>query len=422
MAIPTLKYTTDYGFNLQVADRINRLITEGSGGSGGSPTVQTLADAVELVELGGISVGDTVVVLDTLSTYQLKDGVSSRPSEIEGYILHVSSSFQYLENVFFEREVFPWERSGTGVQLALQVSRATGRNLVLSHGEYLLSSKLILQSNDKLIIKPSATLTATSGLTGSTMIEVGTNSIIADDVLIGGGGRINAAGLANRAIDVVHSRFSDVEDLSIDGAVISLIRVGGSGANGATYEFNITNVRGMNEQEENHPNSIGIYYNNATDCYLTNCVPVGYRKGIEVSSGSFSIEMSKVHPWGRVVHGAMIRGFSILGTASFDQCNADTPFDVIGLGGDLYGYFISGNVTGSNCRVFSNNSIGDDVDMDGRTIPYFFDGNNEAYISIGKVHGGSPTRRFKSFDGGDLVNNGVVTKITGSSVNYVTAP
>jgi hypothetical protein len=317
--------------------------------------------------------------------------------------------------------VSPVSRSGDGVSSALAAARTAGKALVLSHGVYEISSTITLLSNDKIIIKPTAVLRAATGFSGS-MIEVGTNSVSASYVDISGGGTIDANGQANRGIDLIYSTFSEIYNLRIDGAIISPIRVGGSGATGASYEVNINHVHSMNMQVQNNTSSIGVYYQNATDCYLGNCVIVGYRKGIEVGSNSYSIELNKVHVWGRTVHGAMIRGFSLFGTTIMTQCNADTPFDVIGLGGDLYGFYISGNTMSSLLRVFSNNDIGSDVQVDGRIVPYYFTGNSESYITMSKVHGGSAARRFKSFDGGNTTDNFIINKITGPSANYVTAP
>lgn len=109
MTIKKLEYNTDYGFNLAVRDTVNKLVDSVSGGS---PTVQTLSDAVELAELEGISVGDTVTTNEYHSgtglggnKYQLVDGQGSRPSEDGGSVVHVGSGDLYLKGLFILNHV-----------------------------------------------------------------------------------------------------------------------------------------------------------------------------------------------------------------------------------------------------------------------------------------------------------------------------
>ena len=318
--------------------------------------------------------------------------------------------------------VYPVSRSGDGVSTALAAARAAGKALVLSHGVYEISSTITLLSNDKIIIKPTAVLRAVAGFSGNAMITIGdtADTEFTENVLIDGGGLIDGDGLVSRGIFVASGRFSKIRNLQINGITGKPLYIGNNSSVQTCYEVDIFNVNMLHKDAQNSSTSIGLLFENTTDCYASEMVIIGYRKGVEVTSTAASIEISKIHPWAREVHGAMERCFNILGSATASQCNADSPFNLITGVGDLYGWYISGNLMGDMLRVFMN--LTTNHESDDRLWPFYFNGNTESVISTAKVHGGSATYRFKGFAGGDTVNNVIANKITGPSANYVIAP
>lgn len=317
--------------------------------------------------------------------------------------------------------VTPRSGSDVDIRAALADSRTLGKVLLFSRGNYSVNSKLSIITNDKIEIAATATVSASSSIGNDPIFEIGTTTTYADYFRISGGGRIDGAGNANRCIDIIKARFSKINDLDIDGAKISAIRLGSSNADASSYEVDMSNIHIMHEQSQNISSSIGIYYENCNDSYASKVVIVGYRRGFEFSSSSYSNELSQTHVWGRVVHGALQRCYSIFGTVTLSQCNADTPFDVIGIGGDLYGFRMGSDSQGSLLRCFSNNNIGSDAQIDGRVIPFQFTGSSTNFNNV-RVHGGSASRRFKVFSAGNTSTNSIVQQNSGSDDNYVTPP
>ena len=400
-------------------------------------TVNTHAEAVALAA-SSLVAGELIQTVEYTSgtgrgarIMQLFDAGSSgaRPADFAGLISHVTggSGGLYLKTCYIEEEVIPWELSS--VNLALLVARALGQTLKLTHGDYQLSSKLLLQSNDKLFIAPSASLTATAALTNSTMIEVGTLSSYADYFEISGGGRINAAGLAYRAIDVLKGRFSKISDLDVDGATINGIRLGNVSADDASYEIHLNKINMMHEQVVNGSSSVGVLHAKCNDSFVDRVVVVGYRRSFEVGSASYSVKMSNVHGWGRAVHGILERSFSIFGKAKITGATADTPFDFTGGTGDLYGFYLSSDAQCSDLTIYLNNSLKPDASteseadamMDGRITPIRFGGSNNKVVNV-RVHGGEAARRYKQYKEDSGSNNEILLENKGDSSIYVTAP
>ena len=394
-------------------------------------TVATHAAALALAT--SMEVGELVQTVEySASTgigsriMQLVDAGSSgsRPAEVSGYIDHIAggSGGLYLKTCYMSEQVNPWERGTTGAALALAVARALGQTLRLTHGDYTINVPLVLQSNDKLIINDRARLLAVAGFSGNTMIAIGdtADTEFTENVLIDGGGVIDGDGLVSRGVFVASGRFSKIRNLQINGITGKPLYIGNNSSVKTCYEVDIFNVNMLHKDAQNSSTSIGLLFENTTDCYASEMVIIGYRKGVEVTSTSASIEISKIHPWAREVHGAMDRAFNILGSVTAAQCNADSPFNLVSGVGDLYGWYVSGNLMGSSLRVFMN--LTTNHESDDRLWPFYFNGNTESVISTAKVHGGSDVFRFKGFAGGDTVNNVIANKITGPTNKYVIAP
>lgn len=302
---------------------------------------------------------------------------------------------------------------------AIEFQRESGRKIGLIQGSYQIDSTLVLdQPGDSLYIARGATLEASDNFSGQSMVEVGNyvdTSI--EHVDIYGGGAINARHIAARGISYLSARFSELQLSRIDGTTRRAVSMGANAAAGVTYEVNVTGLNSMHEQVQNHASSVCVYYEKATDCYLRGFVGVGYRKGVEVSANSYSVELSQCHVWGRSAHGAMTHGFSVFGDATINQCNADTPYDLINGAGDLYGFYLSGNTTG-NGRTFMNTTL----PSNGRVIGFAFTSDNKSRISVGRVHGGSTSNKFKAFATGETADTKVVEKVYADANSFVTAP
>lgn len=354
--------------------------------------------------------------------FLLVDAGSSgaRPAALDGEIVHVGAAGLYLRRIHKEAFVDPRITASASVAVALSVARAVGRALTLTQGDYALTSTLVLdQEGDTLTIHPKARLVAASGFSGQSMVELGNySSVPVQFIRVDGGGTLACAGNCARGITAVSACFSRIENVHIHGATRRMISVGSNSAVGTSYRVDIKNVLGIAQATTNHASSIAIYYEKATDCYLEDFTAVGYRVGLEIASNAYSIDLFKVHVWGRTEHGAMVAGFRIFGSASLAQCHADTPFDNIGVGGDLFGFYISGAVNAPSLKVFMN----DDLPSDDRVYPFWFDGDTDSVITLARVEGGSASNRFKAFAGGDTTNNTIEQKMIGNAAAYVVAP
>lgn len=301
-------------------------------------------------------------------------------------------------------------KSGTAVLWAMDEAMARGMPLTLTDGDYTLPQTMVLTSGANLEIRGKARLMpAAVAFAGADLIQIGTTAQIASEVSIRGQGGIECSRLVNRAINVVWGNFGEIALRNILGAAINGIKIGDAAAAGSSYEMNTHGVRIFNTDLQNDPASVGIYYDRATDCFLSRATVVGYRKGVRTDSDCYSIDMDKVHPWGRPAHGAMTHAFEILGGSStLEACYADTPYDLIGVGGDLYGFYFDGfgNML-TNSRVFMNTTYpGTDISTDNRVVCCQL--NRELYMAISNFYaagGTAGTKRFKSLLGGLLTTS-----------------
>lgn len=337
-------------------------------------------------------------VADASTVSFVQSGATSVPRSVE------SKNRDYLSPDDFGG------KTDSAIRNALAESLVRGMPLVLTSGIYTLSSTLVLPTNTSLIIMGTATLSPiASGFAGTDLIQIGTTSTIASNVSISGEGTIDCKGLVQRAVSVIWGNFGEISVRNILGASVNAIKIGDAGAGGSSYEMNSNGLHIFNKDVVNDAASIGVFYDRATDCFLSETTIVGYRKGVRVDSDGYSIDMNMVHPWGRPAHGAMTHAFDIQGgSCTLRACYADTPYDLIGIGGDLYGFLFYGfgNML-TDSRVFMNTSYpGTDISTDGRLVCVQMD--REVYMQVTNFYAGGgneTTRRFKQLFGGSLTTS-----------------
>jgi hypothetical protein len=386
-------------------------------------------DIVALAELGLYAVGDKINTVERESgtgiganTYVLKDAGSAgaRPDE-GGPITHIGDDGLYLKALSLNGI---YVEQFTTFEEARSFANASKKTLFVD-SQYEVSTTIQLYTNDKLCIKAGAQIGPATSFSGGILINIGaTTGAHVEKVRIFGEGRLFGDNRVNRGIEFVKCRFSSVKDIDLDQFVLSNIRLGRDTADAASYEINIHGINCLNKEVVNNASSAGVIYENATDCYFTDSVIIGYRTGVSVLSGCGSINMSRIHVWGRSSHGAMRIGFLLNGGSRLSQCDSDTPYDNLPTPlGELSGYSISANVTLMQCRCFiSNGATKTDAEIDNKIVALNLLSNANVQTMQFECTGGTATRRFKSRTGGTLTNLNELQPINGPTDNFVTAP
>jgi hypothetical protein len=282
---------------------------------------------------------------------------------------------------------------------------AKGCALVLPQGVYTIGQRLDLPAGTSLIIRPGARLKAKASFSDQSVIRLGDpTAAIASDIVVEGGGIVDADNRCNIAIDVAHANFSSVRNLKVIGGNTRGVRVGDPSALAKSYEIDTSGLRIWQNQIANAVGSIGMLHEYATDCQNSNLRAIGYRTGFRTEIASGAIDYVQAHAWVRPVHGPMIRAFDLQAAGSLlAQCYADTPTNFGDASvTDLSCFFLHG--LGNHliaCRAFMNNAHPDGDQSTNNLVSIVkTDQEVNAIVSGMRVGGSTTSKRWKSqFEG-----------------------
>jgi hypothetical protein len=198
----------------------------------------------------------------------------------------------------------------------------------LSDGAHLYA----LDTMDAMIYVPS-----TGGF------GTGTEGSVRPTYLHVSGGMLWCNDLAVSGVWVGMSAYVEVHDIMVDSPNLYHVRLGDRSAVASAYDlrvYNITGDRLVNDMAEQHPGSIGIFGDYATDSRISNCIIMGAETGFK--SLNPHVSFLNCHAWPHATQ-SMLDGFVLSGSGnSAIQCFADTP--------SRYGF----HVTKERCQVIGN--------------------------------------------------------------------
>lgn len=280
----------------------------------------------------------------------------------------------------------------------------TKQRVVLGAGEYVTSEPFLIVTGLGLHIGTGASLKASPTFTGSALVRVGTTITIADSWEVSGKGLIDCDKRCDFGIEVVYGRFARIDHVEVAGAQVSPIVIGSTEATAKSYEVNVFGTTVSYPDEANTEDGIGVWHRDASDCYCSQVISRGYRKGFRTESVSGNITFVQCHPWIRPEHGVMTHGFDIYGSnnAYFD-CYSDTPTNY----GDptitdCYGFYNAGfSNRFYGCAVLLNTAtFGGALATDGVVTCFYGGANLKGEIFGLRGVGSSVTKRFKALTQG----------------------
>lgn len=239
---------------------------------------------------------------------------------------------------------------------------AIGGPVVITGGDWIIRAPFLVKSHCHLRTEGGGRLVPhPTEFVGNRLINIGEEgglggaSGIAEFFSITGDGTLECNNDIDNCIVVVKGRFGRINVKEIHGANQKGILVGTAIDTYNSYQIYVTGVQVYYNDVANSPTSIGIHFNQATDCRALNNDVIGYRKGIQTENAR--IEMNYNHIWNRQVHGPLTHCIATFGSFNtLDQNYADSPTNY----GDPsiltgYGFYNHGfsNIFGVN-TVFMN--------------------------------------------------------------------
>jgi hypothetical protein len=332
-------------------------------------SVQTLADAVELAELGGISVGDAVTTNEYHSgtglggnKYQLIDGQGSRPTEDGGSVIHVGSGDLYFKSLTetFNPDQFGALSDGsdstTQLQNWINSSKSLFASSASSQREYIYSTLTITGENKKLTIVGDVKFTSNDASTNSKIT-------LEDDYIqiengffgnIGGNGAtIETKGFSNYLINLQVSGSSPTSSLFINGLETKVVKGryrGGSNAVVLIAKADAYLDGPYIEQGKDGVKTVGAGSVNGYHVHSFN----NSRHGFNLSSASFS----QFNSCYADTNGE--NGYTVSDTyagLTFTDCWAFQSAEVVA-GGVGYQFSNSQNVKMIGCRISGSGAAG----------------------------------------------------------------
>lgn len=279
--------------------------------------------------------------------------------------------------------------------------------LVVPYGSIAVSRTFVMDADGlSLVIMPGASLVAIdggSGFEGGAVVAVGTTASIASYWRITGGGSIECETLCDFGVEVVYGRFGRI-DLDVNGAQVSPIVIGSPTAAAKSYEVHIHGITLAYPDQANTENGIGVWWRTASDCYASQVVTRGYRKGFHTEAACGNITMVQCHPWIRPEHGVMTHGFKILGSNNVCiDCYADTPTNYGDTSiADCYGFYNGGfsNRFYSIGVLLNTATFDGDLATDGVVTAFYGETNRKGEIFGLRAVGASTDKRFKALTQG----------------------
>lgn len=280
--------------------------------------------------------------------------------------------------------------------------------LVFPAGEYTITEPIVGTSNSHIVILPGATIVAhPTDFVGDSLIEFGSMADKAFNFSISGGGNIDGNNIADiKGVDTIWGYRGYIKDLRIFGCPGKPIHVGATGTSNSSYEVHTFDCKIFNGGRDdvaihNDPASIGIHYENATDCTIRSNQVIGYYRGIRWENAS--ITLIDNHVWNRDTHGPLYICYDGQGRTPILTGNyADNPtvYDPDGVTlTDCYAFYLHGILpmmsdnhiiiaTGSTALDNTVTAIYMDQEVFGNIISTTFEG------------GVNTTLRYKSFFSG----------------------
>lgn len=294
------------------------------------------------------------------------------------------------------------ERFSGNLQSAINFCQATNAELRVFKS-YTIDAPLLISQPIQITIGRKGKISASDAFSGTSVIQVGSPSALAELVIIEGGGTVDARLKCGIAIDFSFARFSKLKLKEVIGGVKRAVRIGDPLAPAASYEVDCSGVTAWLGDVANTEDSIAIYHEKATDCYAHECIGRGYRKHFVTSSAAASIEYHMCHGWNRPVNGPLTHVFDDNGSqTTFVQCYADTPTNY----GDssiteVFGWRLNGfSPQLLACRGFINQALTPNIAVFGLVKLVHF--TKEVYGNIFglKAAGGSASMKYASIVSG----------------------
>lgn len=294
------------------------------------------------------------------------------------------------------------ETFDNSLQAAIDYCQENGKKLKIDTVVYVVQTLYITAPIQIEILRGGA-IRASDSFSGTSVIQVGSPSTLAELVIIEGAGTVDARLKCDIAIDFSFARFSKLRLKEVIGGVKRAVRIGDPLAPAASYEVDCSSVTAWLGDVANTNDSIAIYHEKATDCYVHECIGRGYRKHFVTSSAAASIEYHMCHGWNRPVNGPLTHVFDDNGSqTTFVQCYADTPTNY----GDssiteVFGWRLNGfSPQMIACRGFINQALTPNIAVSGLVKLVHF--TKEVYGNIFglKAAGGSAAMKYASLVSG----------------------
>lgn len=295
-----------------------------------------------------------------------------------------------------------------------------GRVEIQFKGDYKIRQTIVLKGGVSINLD-GGRIIADTDFVGDKLIYINNGENYAEKFAIYGMGELLCNSKVDIGVALDKCRFANLNSFSVSGADLYGVVAGLQDGISSCYEINCHQVKVTYASKPNNPNSIGIFYGNCTDSYITDTNVQGYRKGYKVSGGS--VYLTGAHCWGAASQMAMTHGFEINGSnAILTNCYADTPYDLYGDLGDLYGIYLHGwnpSVIGGSCFMNTDFVGTAKIATHDRVYPLYC--SREIYGSIRDfhIHGAKSDTRYKAPIGGEYSSMQVDSLIDEGSQEFV---
>lgn len=174
-----------------------------------------------------------------------------------------------------------------------------------------------------LLVEPNARIVALARLAAVVRSSLQTPS---HSQVIGGGGTIDAAHLADRALHVRYFARMLVHDIVLANALTCHLEAGDSSAASTSYELTVRNVKTLRDRGRMNPKgSVGLWTAYCTDSIFDGVVVTGAETGFRMDHSGH--RLTSCHAWSDPsANGWMETSFVDSGEANiYMACYADTP-------------------------------------------------------------------------------------------------